>query len=69
MAPPSGFTTVRDFITFAIGAYIVIWTVIVREPPADVVAVGVGIALCGMPLAAMIPGGGAKNGTPTKPDP
>lgn len=62
--PPSGFATIRDFISFAIGAYIVIWTVIVREPPADLVSVGVGVTLCGLPLAAMLPGGGAKNEQP-----
>lgn len=65
MAPPSGFSTIRDFVTFVIGAYIVIWTVIVRDPPADVVAVGVGVTLCGLPLVALLPGGGGtKNADP-----
>jgi hypothetical protein len=64
MAPPSGFSTIRDFVTFVIGAVIVIYTVIVREPPADVVAVGVGVTLCGLPLVAMLPGGGTKDEPP-----
>lgn len=68
MAPPSGFTTVRDFVAFAIGAVIIVWTVIVRDPPADVVAVGIGVTLCGLPLAALRSGGG-KDEPSTKRDP
>lgn len=49
----SGFTTLRDFVSFGLGAFILIYTVVMREPPADLVAVGAGVTLAGFPVASL----------------
>lgn len=60
----SGFTTLRDFVSFGLGAFILVYTVVMREPPADLVAVGAGVTLAGFPVASLFVSGASRGAGP-----
>jgi hypothetical protein len=53
---PSGFTTVRDAVSFTIGAGILLYAIVIQPPPPETVSVGVGLALVGLPATSLMGG-------------
>lgn len=57
MPLPSGFATLRDLVLFTLGAGVLLYAVVLRDPPTDPVAVMVGVTLCGLPMVTLGPRG------------
>lgn len=64
MTLPSGFATLRDVVSFALGSGLLFYVVVVRDPPADPVGVAVGVALAGLPMVTL----GARRDPPAPPE-
>jgi len=48
----SGFATLRDLLSFALGAGILVYSIVFEPPPPEPLSVGVGVALVGVAPAA-----------------
>lgn len=51
---PSGFATLRDLLSFALGAAILVYSIVVEPPPPEALTIGVGVALVGVPPVAAL---------------
>lgn len=56
MRMQSGFATLRDLVSFGLGAGILIYCIVVEPPPPEPISIGVGVALAGLPTAAAVAG-------------
>lgn len=62
---PTGFTTIRDAVSFLLGAGILVYSIMLTPPPPETLSVGVGLALIGLPATSLM---GGKNGRGKSPE-
>ena len=58
----SGFTSVRELLSYILGAGVLIYGVVEAAPDRQLVVVGAGLALLGAPIVGGMFGGGDKGG-------
>lgn len=61
MRTPTGFATLRDMLSFGLGAGLLVYSIVVDPPPPEPLSVGVGVALVGIPPVAAYAARGGRN--------